>query len=95
MPHRRQTSALDAITSTQWTAQFDDELLELLAVLDGCIALEPAQNTLLESIVAAPILTVCDLQNHGVFPVPPENRKAPRNDLRGTLWAPADEPTGP
>ncbi|MEU7138766.1 type ISP restriction/modification enzyme [Nocardia sp. NPDC046473] len=86
--HRKRTSALDAITSSQWTAQFDDELLDLLNVLDGCVALEPAQANLLDSIVAAPILTVNDLQSHDVFPVRPQNRKAPRADLPGTLWAP-------
>jgi hypothetical protein len=78
--YRKRTSPLDDINPTRWTAQFDDELLELLHVLDRCVALEPIQADLLARICAGPLVTVADLEREGVFPVPQAARKPPRQD---------------
>ncbi|HWO61482.1 MAG TPA: type ISP restriction/modification enzyme, partial [Umezawaea sp.] len=78
--YRKRTSSLDDINPTRWTARFDDELLDLLEVLDGCVALEPPQADLLDRILVGPIVTVADLEREGVFPVPLSARKPPRHD---------------
>jgi hypothetical protein len=75
---KRRTSELDDINPQRWTAQFDDELLELLAVLDRCVRLEPEQDTLLGEIVRGPLVSVEDLEREGVLPVPPAHRKPPK-----------------
>jgi hypothetical protein len=75
--HRRVTSPLDEINATRWTAEFDDQLLEVLEVIRRCVALEPAQGELLEEICAGPVVTVGDLEREGVFPVPASARTAP------------------
>jgi hypothetical protein len=75
--HRKVTSPLDEINSTRWTAEFDDQLLEVLEVIRRCVALEPAQRELLEEICAGPVVTVRDLEREGVFPVPASARKPP------------------
>jgi hypothetical protein len=76
-PHRKRTSPLDDINPHRWTAEFDDELLELLDVLDGCVALEPDQADLLERICTGPIITLDDLEREGVLPAPSSYRKPP------------------
>ncbi|MEU3650867.1 type ISP restriction/modification enzyme [Lentzea sp. NPDC034063] len=76
--HRRRTSELDNINPQRWTVQFDEELLELLAVLDMCVRLEPDQDALLNEVVNGPLVTVADLEREGVLPVPPAYRKPPK-----------------
>jgi hypothetical protein len=79
---RKRTSPLDNINPYRWTAGFDDELLDLLEVLDGCVALEPKQRELLDRICAGPTITVNDLEREGVLPAPAIYRKPPtKNDL--------------
>lgn len=78
--HRRRTSELDNVNPQRWTAQFDDELLELLAVLDLCVRLEPEQDELLDEVVRGPLVTVADLEREGVLPVSAAYRKPPRQD---------------
>ena len=73
--HKRRTSPLDDINPTRWTAQFDDELLDLLNVLDRCVALEPRQTDLVDRICSGPQLTVADLEESGVLPVPARVRR--------------------
>lgn len=76
--HRKRTSELDDINPQRWTAQFDDELLELLAVLDMLVRLEPEQDELLDNVVRGPLITVEDLERKGVLPVPAAHRKPPK-----------------
>lgn len=77
---RKVTSPLDKINAMRWTSEFDDELLEVLEVIRRCIALEPAQQLLLDEICTGPLITIADLEREGVFPVPPRARKAPTID---------------
>lgn len=84
--HKRQTSLLDEINPSQWTAQFDDELLDLLNVLERCAALEPRQANLLERVCSRPLLTVADLERRGVLPVvDAAHRPSPHRTSQGTL----------
>jgi hypothetical protein len=78
--YRKRTSPLDDLNPTRWTAQFDDELLDLLQVLDGCVTLEPLQADLLDRIRVGPLVTVADLEREGVLPVPPAARKPPSRE---------------
>jgi hypothetical protein len=75
--HRRVTSPLDEVNMTRWTAEFDDQLLEVLEAIWRCVALEPAQREVLDEVCAGPVVTVADLEREGVFPVPASARKPP------------------
>jgi hypothetical protein len=60
-----------------WTPTLTDELLELLTVLDRCVALEPAQADVLERICNAPLITRDELTDAGVLPVPTHAARPP------------------
>lgn len=69
----RSSSPLDDIRPERWTWEMTKELLELLWVLEGVIALESAQAELLDEIVAGDLLLANEL------PTPTEaERRAPR-----------------
>lgn len=69
----RTSSPLDDIRPERWTWEMTKELLELLWVLEGVIALEPAQAELLDEIIAGDLFLADDL------PTPTEaERRAPR-----------------
>lgn len=76
-PTGRKSSPLDDINMEKWTADFTTELLQLLHVLTLCVELEPAQADLLDRICAGPLITVADLEQEQVFPVPAGARKPP------------------
>jgi hypothetical protein len=68
----RKSSPLDDIRPERWTWEMTRELLDLLHVLEGVIALEPAQAALLDEIVASQLFVASEL------PEPTEaERKAP------------------
>lgn len=83
--HRRQTSPLDGLNADRWTAEFDDELVDLLNVLDRLVALEPHQANLLERVCASPRLTVTDLEQSYVLPVAKSARQPARPPAELTL----------
>ena len=67
----RKSSPLDDIRPERWT--FGEELLELLWVLEGTLALEPEGAALLEEVCASPLFTADEL------PMPSATeRKPPR-----------------
>ncbi|WP_055482553.1 type ISP restriction/modification enzyme [Sphaerimonospora mesophila] len=76
-PAGRKSSPLDDIHTKEWPAVFTTELLQLLHVLTLCVELEPEQAGLLERICDGPLVTVADLEQANVFPVPASARKAP------------------
>ena len=57
----RSSSPLDNIRPERWTFEMTRELLELLWVLEGVIALEPEQAQLLDEIVASDLFLATDL----------------------------------
>ncbi|MCY3782619.1 MAG: DNA methyltransferase [Chloroflexi bacterium] len=80
-----QSSPLDAIRPTLWTAQFTDELLELLWTLEATLDHYPALADLLDAITAGPTFTADEL------PQPSnQQRQAPKIDRessRGSEYA--------
>jgi hypothetical protein len=68
--NKRQSSPpLDEIGVRLWSRRLTDELLALLAVLAGCVELEPEQLSLLSEICDGPLISVNDLRGAGVVPV--------------------------
>jgi hypothetical protein len=74
-PAGRRSSPLDDITAGHWPARYTTELLELLNVLEMCTDMELRQADVLERICAGPLITVADLRQEGVLPVPTAARK--------------------
>lgn len=69
----RKSSPLDDIRPERWTWEMTKELLELLWVLEGVLALEPEQEALLDEIVAGELFLAEEL------PTPTEaERRAPQ-----------------
>ena len=77
-PSGKKSSPLDDIRPQRW--EFGDELLELLWVLEGAAALEPAGERLLEEILASDLFTASELpqpQPHERKPPTPHSSTAP------------------
>jgi hypothetical protein len=74
-PAGRRSSPLDIVNANRWPARYTTELLELLNVLEMCIDIEPRQAAVLARICDGPLITVADLMQERVFPVPPSVRK--------------------
>jgi hypothetical protein len=65
---RRGGSPLDDIISTRWTDKMTEDLRDVIAVLTGCVRLEPEQAGLLDRITSGPLVTVTELAEAGVTP---------------------------
>lgn len=78
-PDGKRSSPLDDIHVQQWPSDWVKELLELCSLLHRLVALEPAQADLLTHILAAPTITLQDLQRAGVLPPKDRDRKPHRN----------------
>jgi hypothetical protein len=74
-PAGRRSSPLDDINADRWPARYTTELLEVLNVLEMCVELEPRQADLLARICSGPLITVSDLEQEKVLPIPPNSRK--------------------
>jgi hypothetical protein len=72
---RRGGSDLDQITSENWAWSTTEELRDLIAVLEGCVRLEPKQSELLSQILAGPVLTNDYLENESLIPAPAHAKK--------------------
>lgn len=77
-PSGNRKTPLDQIVATRWTSTMTTELLELLNVLSRCVELEPRQEDLLDRIANGPLITIDDLVESGVLPVPDSARRAPK-----------------
>ena len=69
--------SLERITPAGWRPEWDIELLDVLNALTALVALEPDQAELLDAILDGPQITVDDLTDAEVLPVPAEAKKAP------------------
>lgn len=74
-PAGRRSSALDDMNASHWPARYTTELLELLNVLEMCADIEADQADVLTRICDGPLITVADLKQERVFPVPASARK--------------------
>ncbi|MEV0805029.1 type ISP restriction/modification enzyme [Micromonospora sp. NPDC050200] len=72
---RRGGSPLEEINAERWTRSMTEELRDLIAVLEGCVGLESQQADLLDRIVTGPVITVDDLEDEAVLPVPADARR--------------------
>jgi hypothetical protein len=95
-PSGKRVSDLDHIVATSWTPTMTTELLDLLNVLGRCVALESRQAELLDEIMAAPRITVVDLEEARVLPVRAAAAKEPPTPIEAPgLWQPLDQPASP
>lgn len=81
MGDRRPPSKLGEIQPDHWLADYTTELLNLLNVLGGLVALEPQQATTLDAIVNGPRIDRDDLAKAGAFECRPSWRKSMKPDL--------------
>ncbi len=65
-PTGLRTSPLDNINATNWPADWNGELIDLLTVLARLVELRPTQGELLEHILDRPLASVADLAAAGV-----------------------------
>jgi hypothetical protein len=91
-PSGNRQSELDHIVVTSWTPAMTTELLDLLNVLGRCVALQPRQAELLDEIMDSPRITVADLEDAGVLPVPAAATKAPKPISTPGLWQHTEPP---
>lgn len=88
-PGGKKTSPLDHVHVTEWPHEWTLEFTELLTVLTRLVALEPAQKSLLDEILAGEMLSITELADAGVqWPETRDDRK-PRRVAKET----ADQPT--
>ncbi|MEV0561557.1 type ISP restriction/modification enzyme [Dactylosporangium sp. NPDC050588] len=78
--YRRRSSPLDDEMISGWSPGLTDELLEVLAVLNRCVALESQQESLLERICSSPLVPVADLKAAGVLPASGVNKLSALDD---------------
>ncbi len=78
----RRSSQLDRIRPTAWPAVFSEELLRLLWIVEGTVALGPELDALLDAVAAGPVFQAADL------PQPtPESRLPPRGQADAASWS--------
>ncbi len=75
--HRKSKKRLMTVNYGSWTQELDSELLAMLAVLNGCVKLEPRQSRLLNEVCSADTITTGELQQMQVLPVPNSSTKGP------------------
>ncbi|WP_328829211.1 N-6 DNA methylase [Streptomyces sp. NBC_00252] len=80
VPGGRKSSPLDEVFTTAWTSQYTSELLQLLNVLGLVVELEAAQAELLDRVIAGSQVTVGDLSEKNLLPVPDSARGPVKQD---------------
>jgi hypothetical protein len=71
-PRRKYTSKLDYIINKSWQPAWTTELLNMITVIGRLIDIEPAQEAVLERILAGPQISIVDLQSAGIVARPPD-----------------------
>lgn len=79
-PEGRRSSPLDDMVTRTWDPEWTTELLEVLNVLTLLVDMETEQTSLLERVLAGPLITVAGLAEAGVLRVTdrPVAEKPPR-----------------
>jgi hypothetical protein len=76
VPGGKKSSPLDEMHVDTWPAEWSVEFTDLLTVLTRLVDAEPAQQDLLDRVLAKPVLTMPTLAEHGVhWPTTPADRK--------------------
>ena len=84
-PAGRKSSPLDEVRPREWPAEFTEELLELLWVLEHTIDMSSDLATFLEAVIQGEVLTAEDL------PTPTENQRKAPEIPRGNDAAPPEQ----
>jgi hypothetical protein len=74
-PEGKRSSELDDVVATSWTPGMTTELLQLLNAVTRLVELESAQSELLDRVLEGPLVSVADLTDAGVLPVPDAVRR--------------------
>jgi hypothetical protein len=72
-PRVRRSSDLNDIVATRW--DFTNDLRNLLAVLHGCVLLEPRQAETLDAVLEGPLVTTAELEGICALPPPPSAKR--------------------
>jgi hypothetical protein len=73
---RRGGSDLDDENAACWTLAMTQQLRDLIAVLEGCVALEERQANLLDQIAASPLITTAEMEEARALPPPASARRS-------------------
>lgn len=85
-PSGARKSALDHIVASTWTPTMTTELLDLLNVVGRCVELEPRLDKLLENILTGRQITLADLEEASVLPLPAAASVPPKLYDTPNLW---------
>ncbi|NEV88860.1 N-6 DNA methylase [Streptomyces tendae] len=77
-PAGKRRLELDCVVARRWSPDWTSELLTLLNILGLLVQEEPAQRELLQAVCSGPLISVQDLTEGGVLPVPRQARKPVR-----------------
>ncbi len=77
----RKSSALDEVRPEQWTVAMSQELLQLLWLLEHTLATYPAMESLLDRIVAGPLLAASELPQPDEAQCKPPGRNEEEKDM--------------
>lgn len=66
-PGGKKTSPLDSVHVDNWPAEWSAEFTDLLSLLTRLVDAEPAQQNLLDRVLAGPLLTTATLSQHNVL----------------------------
>ncbi|MET7357831.1 type ISP restriction/modification enzyme [Streptomyces sp. NPDC005562] len=78
-PAGKRRLELDRVVAQRWSPEWTTELLTLLNILGLLVQGEPAQRALLEDVCSGPLISVQELTELGVLPVPPYARRLSRS----------------
>jgi len=84
-PSGRKSSPLDEVRPREWPAEFTEELLELLWVLEHTVNMSSDMTTFFEAVLQGDILSTEDL------PTPTENQRKAPEIPRGNAVTPSEQ----
>lgn len=64
------SSSLDEINATNWTLEFNNQLLDLLQLLGGLVQLESQQGKLLDEVLSGSLISESELKSRDLLPAP-------------------------
>lgn len=83
---RRQPSPLAFVQPDHWLAEYTTDLINVLNVLGLLVDLEPAQETLLDRVLAGPLISDEELRVAGAFELPPPPKGKAKAQEGATLF---------
>ena len=87
-PSYRWSSPLNDTVLEHWDDRITGELLELINVVSMCIQLESMQQELLERLMSTELISISELSDVGVLPIPKSAMRLPRPAAPGAVTLP-------